>query len=56
MNELFGRMPVLLLSGDYLQLPPLPESTSVLWPALGAANENRQGKALISSVPLVYEF
>ena len=55
-NELFGRMPVVLLSGDYLQLSPLPESASVLWPALGAANENRQGKALISSVPLVYEF
>lgn len=36
-NELFGRMPVVLLSGDYLQLPPVPESSSVLWPALGAA-------------------
>ena len=48
-------MPAVLLSGDYLQLPPLPESTSVLWPAVGAANENRQGKALMSSVALVYE-
>ena len=55
-NELFGRMPVVLLSGDYLQLPPVPESSSVLWPALGAAYEHRQGKALISSVPMVYEF
>ena len=29
-NELFGRMPVVLLSGDYLQLPPVPESSSVV--------------------------
>ena len=28
----------------------------MLWPALGAAYEHRRGKALISSVPMVYEF
>ena len=55
-NELFGRIPAVLLSGDYLQLPPVPESSSVLWPALEAACEHRQGETFISSVPMVYGF
>ena len=55
-NESFGRLPIVILSGDYLQLPPVPEKTSVLWPTAGATYEQRQGRALVESFPYVFEF
>ena len=55
-NELFGRMPVVILSGDYLQLPPVPESSSVLWAQTNASYEHRQGRSIIDRVPCVFEF
>ena len=56
MDQLFGNMPIVILLGDYLQLPPVPETSSVLWPAANASYEHRQGRAIISRMPLVYEF
>ena len=29
-SQIFGRMPVVILSGDELQLPPIPPTTSLL--------------------------
>eukprot|EP00438_Fugacium_kawagutii_P008273 Skav206546 [mRNA] locus=scaffold504:308454:314438:- [translate_table: standard] len=55
-NETFGRMPVLLLSGDFLQLPPVPESGSLLAPIENAAWEHRQGRAIFEKVKHVFEF
>ena len=55
-DELFGRMPIVILSGDYLQLPPVPESSSVLWPHTQASYEHRQGRSIIDRTPLVFQF
>ena len=55
--ELFGRMPLVIASGDFLQLPPVPAASSLL--AAGTKHlryEHRQGKAVFQLADCVFEF
>ena len=53
-QQLFGCLPIVVLSGDFYQLPPVPASASVLFP--GIALEHRQGRAIVQSMQHVMEF
>ena len=55
-DQLFGKMPVLILSGDFLQLLPVPESGSFLAPLDHASWEHRQGRAIFQKIKYVFEF
>ena len=55
-KNMFGQMPLVLLSGDFLQLPPVPESASMLHKPPLADNEKRQGRNLLMTIPYVFEF
>ena len=55
-DQLFGKMPVLILSGDFLQLLPVPESGSFLAPVDQASWEHRQGRTIFQKIKYVFEF
>ena len=55
-NEIFGRTPLALLSGDFLQLPPVPEAGSLLAAPENCSWEHRQGKAIFEKVKYVFCF
>ena len=55
-NEMFGRVPVVLLSGDFLQLPPVPDKGSLLAPPQNCSFEHRQGRALFEKIKHVFQF
>jgi hypothetical protein len=50
-QHMFGCVPLLIISGDYLQLPPIPERSSVLFPATQASHEQKQGRAMVQNMP-----
>ena len=56
-QERWGRMPARILSGDFLQLPPVPASASLVAP-LGerTSYEHQQGVALLASIEYVFDF
>ena len=49
-------MPARILCGDFLQLPPVPASASMLAPPGRHSYEHHQGVALLASVPYVMDF
>ena len=51
-DQLFGRMPLLILCGDFLQLPPVPESGNFLAPIDTASWEHRQGRAMFQKIKI----
>ena len=53
-DQLFGAMPVSLLLGDFLQLPPVPPSDSLL-NLESSTFEHRQGVAALSRVRYIFE-
>ena len=55
-QEKWGRMPARILSGDFLQLPPVPPTASLLAPSTRQSYEHQQGVALLASVPYVIDF
>eukprot|EP00438_Fugacium_kawagutii_P029642 Skav202685 [mRNA] locus=scaffold1791:746792:748141:- [translate_table: standard] len=52
--ETFGKTGFVLLSGDHLQLPPVPQRTSLLAPLEFATPEHKTGAAIFSSMPTVF--
>ena len=51
LRELFGRVDVVCLLGDFLQLPPVPSSASLL--KRGGNWEHREGRAILGMIALV---
>ena len=49
-------MAVLWYSQDHLQLPPVPESTSMLAPLEGTSNEYKVGAKIFRNADLVFQF
>jgi hypothetical protein len=55
-QERYGRLPVVVYSGDHLQLPPVPASSSMLAPLEGTTNEHKVGAKIFRDADLVFEF
>ena len=53
---LFGFMPIVLLCGDPLQLPPVPDTTSLLSDLDKASSEHKAGCAIFSSIEDIFVF
>ena len=54
--ERWGRLPVVVYSGDHLQLPPVPATSSMLAPLEGTTNEHKVGAKIFRDADLVFEF
>jgi hypothetical protein len=55
-RERFGCMAILGYSGDHLQLPPVPESSSLLASLKSATNEHKVGSSIFRNAELVFRF
>jgi len=55
-EERWGRLPVVIYSGDHLQLPPVPTSSSMLAPLEGTTNEHKVGAKIFRDADLVFQF
>ena len=55
-HERYGRMAILWYSQDHLQLPPVPETTSMLAPLEGTSDEHKVGAKIFRNVELVFQF
>ena len=55
-RERYGRMAILWYSQDHLQLPPVPETTSMLAPLEGTSDEHKVGAKIFTNVELVFQF
>ncbi len=55
-QETWGRMPAKLLCGDFLQLPPVPASASLLAPTKGQTYEHQQGRKILADMEYVIDF
>jgi hypothetical protein len=55
-SQWYGACFAAILLGDFYQLPPVPESSSLFQPALHASHEQKQGPAMLEQIELVYEF
>ena len=55
-RERFGCMAIPGYSGDHLQLPPVPESSSLLAPLEGVTNEHKVGASIFRNAELVFQF
>ena len=47
---------MVVYSGDHLQLPPVPASSSMLAPLEGTTNEHKVGANIFRDADLVFEF
>ena len=54
-RETAGRISKYHLSGDHLQLPPVPKSTSLLADIEGTSDEHKAGAAMFASIEQVFE-
>jgi hypothetical protein len=54
--ERYGRMAILWYSQDHLQLPPVPESSSMLAPLEGTSDEHKVGAKIFRNAELVFQF
>ena len=54
--ERYGRIAILWYSQDHLQLPPVPESSSMLAPLEGTSDEHKVGAKIFRNVQLVFQF
>ena len=54
-RETAGRVSKKLLTGDHLQLPPVPKSASLLADITGTSDEQKAGAAMFSSIEQVFE-
>ena len=55
-QERYGRISTLTYSGDHLQLPPVPATSSVLAAIDGTSKEHRAGASIFRNAELVFEF
>ena len=55
-HERYGRMAILWYSQDHLQLPPVPESSSMLAPLEGTSNEHKVGAKIFRNAERVFQF
>jgi hypothetical protein len=55
-RERYGRIAILWYSQDHLQLPPVPESSSMLAPLEGTSNEHKVGAKIFRNAELVFQF
>ena len=53
-DNICGRISVLLLAGDHLQLPPVPKTTSLLAPLEGTSQEHQAGAGMFCNIEHVY--
>ena len=54
-RETSGRVSKKILSGDHLQLPPVPKSASLLADIEGTSDEHKAGAAMFASIEQVFE-
>ena len=54
-RETAGRISKIVHSGDHLQLPPVPKSTSLLANIDGTSDEQKAGAAMFASIEQVFE-
>ena len=55
-QETWGRMAAKILCGDFLQLPPVPASASLMAPTKGQSYEHLQGRKLLADIEHVLDF
>ena len=55
-SETWGRMPAKILCGDFLQLPPVPATSSLIASSKGQTYEHQQGCKLLADMEHVVEF
>ena len=55
-RERYGRIAFLWYSQDHLQLPPVPESSSMLAPLEGTSDEHKVGAKIFRNAELVFQF
>ena len=55
-RERYGRIPILWYSQDHLQLPPVPESSSMLALLEGTSAEHKVGANIFRNAELVFKF
>jgi hypothetical protein len=55
-QERYGRIAFLWYSQDHLQLPPIPESSSMLAPFEGTSAEHKVGAKIFRNAELVFQF
>ena len=55
-QERYGRIPILWYSEDQLQLPPVPESSSMLAPLEGKSDEHKVGANFFRNAEFVFQF
>ena len=55
-RERYGRIAFLWYSQDHLQLPPVPEKSSMLAPLEGTSNEHKVGAKIFRNVEHVFRF
>lgn len=54
-SQLFGAVPICIMLGDHLQLPPVPKTTSLLSGSLQGAPEHRAGCAVFANLEFIYQ-
>ena len=54
-REIAGKVSKLVLSGDHLQLPPVPKAASLLADIEGTSDEHKAGAAMFASIEQVFE-
>ena len=54
-KEMMGRMSFLLLTGDHLQLPPVPKSSGFLAPMENASDEHKAGASMFNNIHYVFD-
>ena len=55
-QERYGRVAMLTYSGDHLQLPPVPGTSSMLAPIDETTNEHKAGARIFRDAELVFQF
>ena len=55
-SERYGRIAILAFSGDHLQLPPVPATSSVLAPIEGVSDEHKTGAKIFRDATHVFQF
>ena len=55
-EQTWGALPVVVIGGDELQLPPVPMESSLLAPLEGSSDEHKAGVAIFGGMKNVYRF